>query len=290
MTATPIHLLKGHGTGNDFVLVPDGDAEFELTDDQVARLCDRRMGLGADGVLRVVRSEQCPEVANLSADAEWFMDHRNPDGSRPEMCGNGIRLFARYLVDSGLAGAGTFSIATRGGLQTVTVPESGDVTVEMGAATTPRLRAMPIVEVPGGSWNATGVICPNPHAVVFVHSLDEAGDLRDAPVVVPGGVFPDGVNVEFVVVHEPGHLSMRVHERGVGETLSCGTGAVAAVWAARRHEGDPEASPATWIADVPGGRLRVTEQADGSLDLTGPAVVVGSIELADSWWGSNSPA
>ena len=208
MTATPIHLLKGHGTGNDFVLVPDGDAEFELTDDQVARLCDRRMGLGADGVLRVVRSEQCPEVANLSADAEWFMDHRNPDGSRPEMCGNGIRLFARYLVDSGLAGAGTFSIATRGGLQTVTVPESGDVTVEMGAATTPRLRAMPIVEVPGGSWNATGVICPNPHAVVFVHSLDEAGDLRDAPVVVPGGVFPDGVNVEFVVVHEPGHLSI----------------------------------------------------------------------------------
>ena len=156
---------------------------------------------------------------------------------------------------------------------------SGDISVVMGVPTTPHLRAAPVVTVGDRSWNAVGVHIPNPHAVVFVDSLDDAGDLRVAPEVSPDAVFPDGVNVEFVVPVAEAHVAMRVFERGVGETLSCGTGACAVAWVARRQEG---ASPAqTWIVDVPGGCLEVTERTDGQVVLTGPAVIDfrGEIDL-----------
>ena len=134
-----VHFLKGHGTENDFVLLPDLDGRLDLKPPQVAAICDRRAGIGADGVLRIVR--------DAGGAAPWFMDYRNSDGSVVEMCGNGIRVVARYLVDAGLdqlaleiAGleaAGAVSINTRDGVKQVRVGESGDVTVDMGVARFP---------------------------------------------------------------------------------------------------------------------------------------------------------
>ncbi|CAB4945025.1 MAG: diaminopimelate epimerase [Actinobacteria bacterium] len=285
----PPLLLKGHATGNDFVLLPDPEARFDVTPAQVRALCDRRTGVGGDGLLRVVPTALCPEVAEQAPEAPWFMDYRNADGSTAEMCGNGIRLFARYLVNSGLAVPGAMTVATRGGPHPMVVPEAGDVTVALAPATGPLLRAMPVVSVGDNSWNATAVTCPNPHAVVFVESLGDAGDLMSAPLVTPDSMFPAGVNVEFVVRVAPGHVRMRVHERGVGETLSCGTGAVAVAWAARRaDEADGLESPHSFQVDVPGGTLWVIERADGTLELTGPAVVVAELRPSDLWWAALS--
>ena len=265
-----IEFAKGHGTGNDFVVLPDLHDELGLSVDRVRALCDRRRGIGADGVLRAVRE----------ADG-FFMDYRNADGSLAEMCGNGIRVFARFLVDTGLVEPGEHSIATRAGRISVTCPRVGDISVSMGVATTPLARAIPVVSVGDRHWPAVGVLVPNPHAVVFVDDLDEAGELRVAPEVSPG-VFPDGVNVEFVVDRGSDHIAMRVHERGVGETLSCGTGACAAAWAWRRRGAD-DGQGRTRV-DVPGGSVEVVEDADGHLTLIGPAVIVTRGRIEQSWW------
>lgn len=269
-----IRFVKGHGTGNDFVVVPDVDGRLDLDADTVRWLCDRRFGIGADGVLRVVRTEHLPEFAEHAGIAEYFMDHRNADGSLAEMCGNGARLFVRYLDATGLISDDHIVIATRGVLRTATVNDDRTVTIEMGTATTPRARALPHVEVGERAWPATGVLMPNPHAVVVVDDLAEAGELREPPVVTPRDVFPDGVNVEFVVDIGERHVAMRVHERGVGETQSCGTGAVAVAWAARRRLEPDTVGATTWRVDVPGGTLHVTESETGVLDLTGPADIV----------------
>ena len=268
-----VPFVKGHGTGNDFVIIPDVDGRLDLTIDQVRWVCDRHRGVGANGVLRVVRTEHVPEFADFAAVAEYFMDHRNADGSLAEMCGNGARLFVRYLDATGLVTDNDVTIATRGGLRSTTINADRTVTIDMGTATTPRARALPQVTVGDRPWPATGVLVPNPHAVVFVDELEEAGDLLSAPDVGPLEVFPEGVNVEFVVDRGPEHVAMRVHERGVGETLSCGTGACAAAWAARRRTGDASGET-TWRVDVPGGTLHVTETAAGSMLLTGPAELV----------------
>lgn len=265
-----IAFAKGHGTGNDFVVVPDLADQCDFTAEQVRAICDRETGIGADGLLRVLYRE-----------GRYFMDYRNSDGSMAEMCGNGARVFVRYLIEEGRVVPGDLVIGTLGGDREVSAFASGDISVVMGAPTTPQLRAAPVVTVGDRSWKAVGVHIPNPHAVVFVDSLDDAGDLLDAPAVTPDAVFPDGVNVEFVVPVAEAHVAMRVFERGVGETLSCGTGACAVAWVARRQEG---ASPAqTWIVDVPGGRLTVTERADGQVVLTGPAVIDfrGEIDLTN---------
>jgi diaminopimelate epimerase len=277
-----VRVLKGHGTGNDFVIVPDVDAAIELTPEQVRALCHRRFGLGGDGVLRVVPTASSPEVADQAADAGWFMDYRNADGSTSEMCGNGARVFARYLARAGLETGDKFAIATRGGSCAVRLEADGDVTIGMGAATTPMLPAMPVVSVGSQQWNGTGVIVPNPHCVVFLDDDDAlAGlDLTSAPRVVPPAVFPDGVNVEFVVREgAPGdrHVRMRVHERGVGETLSCGTGAVAVMVAAAARDDAPEET--AYTVDVPGGTVVVTRRAGGELELRGPAVIVADCVL-----------
>jgi diaminopimelate epimerase len=277
-----IRVLKGHGTGNDFVLVPDPDAAVELTPTQVRALADRRFGVGADGILRVVPTAMSPEVADQAADARWFMDYRNGDGSVAEMCGNGARVFARYLVDSGLETGDAFAIATRGGTCAVRIEADGDVTIDMGTSTTPLLRAMPVVTVGHQSWNGSGILVPNPHCVVFVDDADElvALDLTVAPRVEPRAMFPDGVNVEFVHrVGAPGdrHVRMRVHERGVGETLSCGTGAVAVMVAAAARDDAPQ--DAAYVVDVPGGTVVVTRRLDGHLELRGPAVLVAEATI-----------
>jgi diaminopimelate epimerase len=263
-----VPFLKGHGTENDFVLLPDLDGRLDLTPAQVALICDRRAGVGADGVLRVAR--------DTTGQAPWFMDYRNADGSAAEMCGNGIRVFARYLVDAGLAAAGALDINTRDGVKQVRLGDSGEVTVDMGTARFPGPDDV-TVSVNGHVWSATSVDVGNPHAVVFVDSLANAGELRQPPVVEPA--FPDGVNVEFVVRQGDHQLAMRVHERGVGETRSCGTGACAVMAAAARADGAPPAS--SYIVDVPGGRLTVATRADGHIELTGPAVIVASGELAE---------
>jgi diaminopimelate epimerase len=274
-----LEVLKGHGTGNDFVLVPDAGAAHPLSPEQVAALADRRFGIGADGILRVVPTESSPEVADQADRARWFMDYRNGDGTVAEMCGNGARVFARYLVDAGLETGREFAIATRGGVCPVRIEDDGDVTVDMGEATTPRARAMPVVVVGEQSWHGSGVLVPNPHCVVFLDDADqlETLDLTKAPEVVPPAVFPDGVNVEFVVPVSERHVRMRVHERGVGETLSCGTGACAVMVAAAARDG--AGTESSYVVDVPGGTVVVTRRDDARIELRGPAEIVARITI-----------
>ncbi|MER7195267.1 diaminopimelate epimerase [Streptomyces flaveolus] len=282
--STRIAFLKGHGTENDFVIVPDPENAIDLPPAAVAALCDRRAGIGGDGLLHVVRSAAHPEAKDMAAEAEWFMDYRNGDGSVAEMCGNGVRVFARYLQHAGHVTAGDLAVATRGGVKRVHLSKDGDVTVGMGRALLPEGD----VEVSVGerSWPARNVNMGNPHAVAFVADLEHAGSLYDPPPYRPATAYPDGVNVEFVVDRGPRHVAMRVHERGSGETRSCGTGACAvAVATARRDGADPAATgtPVTYTVDVPGGTLVITERPDGEIEMTGPAVIVAEGEIDTTW-------
>jgi diaminopimelate epimerase len=243
----------------------------------VRALCDRRAGIGGDGVLRVVRTAADDEARGLpgAAGTPWFMDYRNADGSVAEMCGNGIRVYARYLVDEGLVPAGEIPVLTRDGVKTVRLGDSGDVTVEMGPARLPgsdrKVRLVGADERLDGWLPAVEVDMGNPHAVAFVDHLADAGPLVEAPEHDPV-VYPEGVNVEFVVREGPQHVSMRVHERGSGETRSCGTGACAVAAATAAADGSEH--PVTYRVDVPGGTLHVTVTADDRLVLTGPAEIV----------------
>jgi len=256
--------FKGHGTENDFVLLPDhdGTAHPDLSAELVAALCHRRRGIGADGVIRVVRSS----AAGRSSPSEWFMDYRNADGSLSQMCGNGIRVFARHLVDQGLVEGPTFAVDTRDGVKELTV--SGDrISVDMGPWHSGGLSA---VSTESGTWQAREVHTGNPHAVAFVDRVADAGLLTHEPQY-DRGVYPEGVNIEFVERRGERHLAMRVHERGSGETRSCGTGACATAIAASIAD---RAEPgATWRVDVPGGTLHVTVEAERTV-LTGPAEIV----------------
>ncbi|NBE82059.1 diaminopimelate epimerase [Micromonospora rubida] len=271
-----MEFTKGHGTGNDFVILPDPDGALDLTPGMVAALCDRRRGLGADGVLRVVRAAKHPEGAALAGDAEWFMDYRNADGSVAEMCGNGARVFVRYLLETGLAtpSGAALPVATRAGVVRALV-EGDTVSVEMRR---PRLYDVATAALGGLTLSGTAVDVGNPHLVCAVPgSLDLAGlDLTRAPVF-DAGVFPAGVNVEFTAPGDPVggtdvHVLMRVYERGSAETLSCGTGACAVAAVALRDAGR-DAGTAT--VDVPGGRLTVTV-TDDSCWLAGPALLIAT--------------
>ncbi|MFJ8781666.1 diaminopimelate epimerase [Streptomyces sp. NPDC102476] len=282
--STRIAFLKGHGTENDFVIVPDPENTIDLPAAVVAALCDRRAGIGGDGLLHVVRSAEHPEAAHLAGEAEWFMDYRNGDGSVAEMCGNGVRVFARYLQRAGHVTEGDLAVATRGGVKAVHIAKGGDVTVGMGKALLPEGDVT--VSVGDRSWPARNVNMGNPHAVAFVDDLAHAGDLYSPPPFSPAAAYPSGVNVEFVVDRGPRHVAMRVHERGAGETRSCGTGACAvAVATARRDGADPGATgiPATYTVDVPGGTLVITEHSDGEIEMTGPAVIVAEGEIDADW-------
>lgn len=268
-----VPFVKGHGTENDFVLLPDRDGLLEITDSQVRALCDRRAGLGADGVI-VVRGSTVPGT-------DFFMDYRNADGSFAQMCGNGARLFARFLVDAGWQDPGSFAFLTRGGIRTAAVGPVGDVIIGMGPAT---VGAGSKAELAGVAFSGTAVDVGNPHLVTILYSaadLDDL-DLTDAPVVDPA-MFPDGVNVEFVVPVAADHLRMRVFERGVGETRSCGTGTVAAAAAFRALSGG---SRQRVRVDVPGGSVIVTFAADGT-SLTGPAVLVAQGTVDQDFWDAN---
>ena len=289
-----IHFTKGHGTGNDFVLFSDPDGEIDLTAAQIAAICDRHFGVGADGLLRAVRSRSIPEGAAALAEdpyAEWFMDYHNADGSVAEMCGNGIRVFARYLTENGLADlepGGTLPIGTRNGVRDVQrnatgfQADLGRWSLEGGEPLV-RAKELPVAR-PG-----LGISVGNPHVVVALASDEEldGADLTFIPILDPA---PEhGANVEFVVAAEPlvkdgvGHIRMRVHERGSGETLSCGTGAVAAALATRHWAGP--GAPHQWKVDVPGGTVgvRMFPTEDGEhVSLSGPAELVfrGTLDLS----------
>lgn len=292
MTRT-IHFTKGHGTGNDFVLFADPEGAIDLTPTELAAIADRHFGVGGDGVIRAVRSRHIPEGAAALAEddsAEWFMDYHNADGSPAEMCGNGIRVFARYLLDQGLAeleDGDTMAIGTRNGVRDLQRNLTG-FQVDLGrwslSGGEPLVRARNLqVPRPG-----LGIDLGNPHVVVALASDEEldSADLAYIPHLDPEPV--DGVNVEFVVPADPlvkngvGHIRMRVHERGSGETLSCGTGAAAAALATRHWAGT--GAPNQWSVRVPGGTVgvRMFPTEDGEhVSLSGPAELVfeGALEL-----------
>jgi diaminopimelate epimerase len=297
MTRT-LKITKGHGTGNDFVLFSDPDGHIDLSPSQYAYVADRRFGVGGDGVIRAVRSATIAEGQPLVAadpEAEWFMDYRNNDGSTAEMCGNGIRVFVAYLMAEGLVSLAPnerIAIGTRAGVKDVQVGANGTFRVDLG-----RWRLGDGLNAPASSTVTTrgdstshdtiGISTGNPHAVAFLDSDDDlrALDLSDIPTVTPA--FEAGVNVEFVVQAKPlvddgiGRIRMRVHERGVGETLSCGTGAAAAALATRHRVGP--GAPNNWRVEVPGGSLGVqmfpTEEGE-HVSLSGPAELVFSAIIA----------
>jgi diaminopimelate epimerase len=268
---SPIPFRKGHGTQNDFVLLPDPDDALDLTEARVRALCDRRMGLGADGVLRVVASDV----------DTWFMDYRNADGSIAEMCGNGVRVFARYLVEAGLVKRGGFTIGTRAGQRQVEVHDDDTVTVHMGPATVFGESSATLQNM---LFPGVAVDVGNPHLACLLAdgSTVDYLDLAEQPGY-DRSMFPHGVNIEFVQELGPDAIRMRVHERGVGETRSCGTGTVAAVksWL---HNKDEATGSAT--VDVPGGRVSVVVTEDGST-LTGPAEFVAEGTLSPQWWAAH---
>jgi diaminopimelate epimerase len=271
-----VRFAKGHGTGNDFVILPDPDGELALTPALVRALADRRFGIGGDGVLRVVRAAKHPDAIRFAGDADWFMDYHNADGSVAEMCGNGVRVFARYLRETGLVDADEIPLATRSGLVTATLT-ADEITVDM------------VPPVPGPASRATlagrdyaGTSCSvgNPHLVCPVDELSTV-DLSAPPGLDPVA-FPDRANVEFVAPGAPvpgtdAHLHMRVYERGSAETLSCGSGACAVAAVLLREAGLQAGRVAV---DVPGGRL-VVALGPGTCRLTGPAVIVayGEVDL-----------
>ena len=266
--------VKGHGTENDFVLVPDAGGRHELQAGQVALLCDRRAGIGADGVIRVVRTDATDDPAAVAArgEATWFMDYRNADGSLSEMCGNGIRVLGRFLAThADVDPRDPLPVATRAGTKVLTFADGdplGEITVDMGA---PEVLGETTVSVGDRTWSATHVSMGNPHAVAFVDSLDEAGPLTEPPGH-DAGVYPDGVNVEFVVRRGEHRLAVRVHERGSGETRSCGTGACAVAVAAALADGAERGT--AYDVDLPGGTLRLVWTEDDRVLMTGPAVLV----------------
>ena len=278
-----MRFAKGHGTENDFVILLDPEGSGGLTAGLTARLCDRRAGIGADGVLRAVRAAASgiagranggPEAAGGAGGPEWFMDYRNADGSVAEMCGNGIRVFARYLVRHGLADGPEFTVATRSGPRLIRMCTDGGVSVGMGAVA---VLGPGSAVIDGQTYPGLRVSVGNPHLACLVEGPLAAFGLSRPPGLDPGQ-FPEGGNVELVRVTGPASVAMRVHERGSGETRSCGTGAVAAAAAASATgSGD-----GTWDVRVPGGDLKVTLEA-GRAWLTGPAVIVAEGDLDPAW-------
>ncbi|GAA2754490.1 diaminopimelate epimerase [Amnibacterium kyonggiense] len=285
-----LRFTKGHGTGNDFVLVADPDGTLDLAPSRIAALCDRRFGIGGDGLLRAVRVGADPIAVAADPDAVWFMDYRNADGSVAEMCGNGIRVFTAFLLQEGLAelptGA-TLPIATRAGVMTVQRTATG-FAVDLGRWTLGPDDVMVAVGGVDVVRPGLSIAVPNPHVVVALADDDElaGADLGRAPVLDPPP--PAGANVELVRPEDPlvedgiARIRMRVHERGSGETLSCGTGAVAAALATRYWAGS--GAPNDWRVTVPGGVLgvRMFPAEDGEhVALSGPAELVytGVIDL-----------
>lgn len=280
LSQSGVPFLKGHGAGNDFILLDATNGGINPSDKAVEVLCDRRKGIGGDGVLRIAPAAEFEVVQ-----AKYFMDYRNADGSIGQTCGNGLRLTARFLVENGYEESGTFTIGTRAGIVSATV-EAGDknytnIAINMGKFESITNNEI-VVTTETGSWQASGISSPNPHAVTVVGNIWDAGSLSDYPSVTPDETFPDGVNVEFVEPKSPTHIAMRTHERGVGETLACGSGSCAAaqVWAAKNN-----LEPGWSVqVDLLGGTVFVDQDQTGSLILRGPAEFVASGFISPQLW------
>ena len=295
----PSIVYKAHATGNDFAVYLDEDGTHEPTADEVRFLCDRHFGIGGDGLIRLAHPQAVSDVnerqiADCAAgDADWFMDYRNADGSLAEMCGNGTRAITLFAQRQGIAdqpGGKPFHLGTRAGVKVLTslgdVPGLGkDVfQVEMGAWKRGDVDGYEVT-IPGTSGSARGTFVDmgNPHVVAVLEdafaSLPNVEDLDlvTKPVVAPE--IPSDQNVEFVRIDEQsegddaGEATMRVNERGCGETLSCGTGLCATAITLRAKTGIDH-----WTITVRGGTLRV-DVTDEDVKLTGSATIVGKIEL-----------
>jgi len=260
----------GHGTENDFALIFDPENKIEISAEQVARICDRTSGIpslrghGCDGLIRITK-----------IDGKWFMDYRNNDGSIAEMCGNGSRVMARYIVEKGHQPSGIFAINTRAGMKYMAVPDNEDISVNLGSVQ--EIYGEITATTNGPTWSGYNVNVGNPHAVVFVDDLEQVGDLKTAPIVEPADEYPEGVNVEFVQFLANGEIAMRVFERGVGETRSCGTGTCAVALAATLKKG--QRLPSRWVINPPGGRLVVDIDPHSNATLIGPAVILGDYDI-----------
>jgi len=282
---TELRVWKYHGTGNDFVMLEDLDDERSLSSELVAALCDRRFGVGADGVIRVTR--------DVEGGGDFFMDYWNADGSVAEMCGNGVRCLAKLVYERGHTRQTELDIGTRDGVKQVSLHVEGgvvaSVTVGMGPPAFARSQ-IPMLgpaekpflaepfEVLGHTFKASAVSMGNPHLVLFVEDDPARTDVaRIGPAVENDAMFPEKANVEFVAVAGDG-LSVRVWERGVGETMACGTGACAAVVAANEAGLVPVRSEVRF----PGGTVTVERTADDVL-LSGPAERVFEATLDDAW-------
>ena len=285
-----MEFAKGHGTQNDFVLLPDPDGRLTLTPPAVAALCDRRRGLGADGVLRVTTAaaaqaagvfDRLPEGVQPG---DWYMDYRNADGSIAQMCGNGVRVFAHYLRASGLESRDEFVVGSLAGPRPVVLhawdATTADVTVEMGKVS--QLGTGEAI-VGGRPFAGLAIDVGNPHLACVdpVMTGDELANLDvAAPVAFDRSQFPEGVNIEVLTAPRNGEVTMRVHERGVGETLSCGTGTVAAAVAALAFGG---VTTGRLDVRIPGGKVTVAV-TDASSFLRGPSVLVAQGQISEEWW------
>jgi diaminopimelate epimerase len=265
MSTSPVMATYGHGTHNDFVLLFDPEDTYRVSPDQIAAICNRTSGIGADGFIRITKR-----------DSKWFMDYSNADGSVAEMCGNGIRVMAKYLVNKGHQPEGIFAINTRAGIKHLRVPAEGDISVNLGQVTDEMEEIS--VDQNGHTFTGFNINVGNPHAVVFVDSMDQVGSLENAPVVTPSASYPEGVNVEFVELLPNQEAKMRVHERGSGETQSCGTGTCAVALAATLKSGGR--LPSTWTIYPPGGRLVVDIDGHSNATLIGPAELVSDHDIS----------
>ena len=280
-----MRFAKGHGTGNDFVILPDPEGRLDLTPELAARLCDRHFGVGGDGVLRVVRTAAADDPGAAGQAAEWFMDYRNSDGSVAEMCGNGVRVFAKYLLEQGWAAGPELAIATRAGTRLVRAEPDGQFTVDMGPAVVLGAGA-----AQAGDQRLTGLAISvgNPHLACVIDQPVAGVDLSD-PLVLAPAELTGGANVEVLRAIGDREIEMRVHERGSGLTLSCGTGAVAAAVAAAAAAGEWPTGPGRpWAVHVPGGRLARSPRLTAPL-LTRPAPIFCAGELFSSWLAGLSP-
>jgi diaminopimelate epimerase len=284
-----MEFTKAHGTANDFVVLTDLSDELQLSEPLVRALADRRRGIGADGVIR---------IGSGGADADAFMDYRNADGSVVEMCGNGIRVVAKLIVDHGHVAApadGLVRIGTRSGVKPVQIVEwdahgrVARLAVDMGppglaAAEVPFITDAPDtpshrVEVDGEQVVMGVVSMGNPHAVMVVDSVDAAPVTTLGPRLERDPRFPEGVNVGFAERIGDDRIRLRVWERGVGETAACGSGACAAVVALHHLE----LVGRRVAVELPGGTLELEYTPGGTVRMTGPAVEVATGVLDANW-------
>lgn len=244
-----MEFVKMEGLGNDFVVV---EGPLSPSREEIARWCDRRRGIGADGVLVVTPGD----------DRTVAMDYWNADGSPAEMCGNGLRCVARFAVDEGFVSGEVFTVVTAEGSRRVEVGEAV-VRVELGPVDTEG-----DTKVVAG-YDLASVSVGNPHAVAFVDDCHSVPVETVGPVVEGDSLYPERTNVEFATVVSRDRITLRVWERGVGETLACGTGAAAAVAEGLRRG---VIAPVVTV-QLPGGELEV-EIDVGTAWITGPATAV----------------